>query len=287
MTTADIRANYSQVATAYLGKWAEALAVHGRALADRLPLAGDGLDGGDRSFGGGSSPVSGSGRPDQARRLVEVGCGPGLLLSHLRRVAPGTQVIGVDLTEAMLRQAPAEFGRVAADAQALPFRSGVLDAVLMPFVLFHLPDLPSALSEVRRTLVAGGSFGAVTWSGHDPHPAYEVWVRVIDEHGAPPDPSPQMPSNEITSDPEKLGIALQKAGFGAVDITVERFRHQPTAAEFLEHSRVIGAMARRIAELPADRRTACLAEAERELSKLDADAFIESGTVLYATATAT
>ncbi|MDX6261407.1 MAG: hypothetical protein QOH84_3095 [Kribbellaceae bacterium] len=183
--------------------------------------------------------------------------------------------------------APARFGRVVGDAQALPFGSGVVDAVLMPFVLFHLPDLSLGLSEVRRMLVAGGSFGAVTWSGHDPHPAYDVWVRVIDEHGAPPDPSPQMPSNDITSHPAKLRLALQAAGFGEVEISVERFRHQPTASEFLAHSQVIGAMARRIEQLPPDRRTACLAAAEQELSRMDAEAFIESGTVLYATASAT
>ncbi len=261
MTTAAIRDNYSRVASTYDGPWAETLAVHARAVADRLPL-------------------------DQARRIAEVGCGPGRLLQHLEQSAPQARVIGADLTEAMLRRVPARFGRVVADAQQSPFRSGVLDAVLMPFVLFHLPDLPAALSEVRRTLAPGGSFGAVTWSTHDPHPAYEVWVRVIDEHGAPPDPSPQMPSNDTTSDPDRLRIALQEAGFEDVEITAERFHHQTTAAGFLAHSQVVGAMARRIDQLQADRRTGCLAAAERELAKLGPGAFIESGTVLYATARA-
>lgn len=258
LTTAAIRDNYTRVATTYAGQWAETLAEHGRALAGRLSVDG--------------------------RWVAEVGCGPGLVLPDLQRLAPGARVVGVDLTEEMLRQAPARFDRVAADAQALPFRSGVLDVVLMPFVLFHVPDLPLALSEVRRTLAAGGSFGAVTWGGHDPHPAYDVWVRVINEHDAPPDPSPQMPSNDVTSDPAKLSAALRAAGFGNVEVTVERFRHQPTAAEFLAHSRVIGAMARRIEQLPPDRRTACLAAAEQELSRLKPDDFVESGTVLYVTA---
>jgi hypothetical protein len=80
---------------------------------------------------------------------------------------------------------------------------------------------------------------------------------------------------------------LQTAGFGDVDITVERFHHHPTAAQFLAHAQVIGAMARRIEQLPADRRTACLAAAERELGRLAPDDFIEGGTVLYVTATAT
>lgn len=262
MTTAAIRDNYSRVASAYAGSWAETLAVHGRALAERVI------------------------QPASMRRVAELGCGPGLVLSELARLAPQARVLGADLTEEMLRMVPARFDRVVADVQALPFRSGVLDAVVMPFVLFHLPDLPLALSEVRRTLAAGGAFGAVTWAGHDPHPAYDVWVRVIDDHGAPPDPSPQMPSNETTSDPDNLRIALQAAGFEEVSITVERFRHQPTAREFLEHSKMIGAMARRIEQLPADRRTACLAAAELELSRLDAEAFVESGTVLYCTASA-
>ncbi|TWD81132.1 methyltransferase family protein [Kribbella amoyensis] len=261
MTTADIRANYSQVATAYDGKWADVLAVHARAVADRLDLR-------------------------DARRVAELGCGPGRLLDHLAGLAPQAQVIGSDLTEEMLRRAPARYDRVLGDLQALPFASATLDAAVMPFVLFHVPDLPLALAEIRRILTPGGSFAAVTWSGHDPHSAYDVWVRVIDEHGAPDDPSPQMPSNDVTSDPAKLRTALEAAGFGQVEITVERFRHAPTAAEFLAHSQVVGAMARRINLLPADRRTACLAAAERALAELDPEAFVESGTVLYATARA-
>ncbi|MEU0092760.1 class I SAM-dependent methyltransferase [Kribbella sp. NPDC006257] len=257
--TAAIRENYAAVATAYDGPWADVLAVHARAVADRLDLT-------------------------QARRVAEIGCGPGRLLSHLEQLAPQAEIIGADLTEAMLRKAPARFGRVVGDAQALPFAEDSLDAIVMPFVLFHLPDLPSALSEVRRALVPGGSFAAVTWSGHDPHPAYEVWVRVIDEYDAPPDPSPQMPSNAVTSDPGNLETALRQAQFDRVEITIERFRHQPTAAEFLAHSQVIGSMARRIALLPADRRQECLATAERELAGLGPEDFTESGTVLYTTA---
>jgi SAM-dependent methyltransferase len=257
--TRTIRDNYSRVATTYDGSWADVLAVHAKALADRLPLT-------------------------EGRRVVELGCGPGRLLPHLAGLAPSARVVGADLTEAMLRQAPAAYSRVCADAQVLPFADGSFDAVVMPFVLFHIPDLASALTEVRRTLGPGGSFGAVTWSTHEPHLAYDVWVRLIDEHGAPPDPAPQMPSANVTADPAALTEALEAAGFGEVAITSEPFRHEVTWREFLAHSTVIGAMARRIDLLPAERRTACLAETERELSRLGPEAFVEAGTVLYTTA---
>lgn len=257
----DIRSNYARIAETYDGPWADVLAEHARAVADRLPLA-------------------------DARRVAELGCGPGRLLDHLSTLAPQARVLGADLTEAMIRRAPAEYGRVVADVQTLPFAAGSLDAVVMPFVLFHLPDLPLGLSAVRRALATGGSFAAVTWSGHDPHPAYDVWVRVIDEHDAPLDPSPQMPSNDVTSDPVKLAAALATAGFGQVDVTVERFARQVTAAEFVAHSRVIGSMARRLDLLPAERRTACLAAAEKALAELAPEDFVESGTILYSTARA-
>jgi ubiquinone/menaquinone biosynthesis C-methylase UbiE len=257
----DVRTNYARVAAAYDGQWADVLAVHARAVADRLPLAG-------------------------ARRVAELGCGPGRLLDHLSTLAPQARVLGADLTEAMIRRAPSRYGRVVADVQALPFAAGSLDAVVMPFVLFHLPDLPLGLSAVRRTLAPSGSFAAVTWAGHDPHPAYDVWARVINEYDAPADPSPQMPSNGTTSDPEQLTAALTAAGFGEVEVTVERFRHQATAEEFLARSRVIGSLARRLELLPDERRTACLVAAERALAELAPGDFVQSGTVLYSTARA-
>lgn len=259
--TRAIRDNYSRVATAYDGVWADSLAVHAKSVTDRLAIA-------------------------DARRVAELGCGPGRLLPYLAERAPGAKVIGADLTEAMLRRAPASYGRVVADVQALPFAAGSLDGVVMPFVLFHLPDLALGLREVRRALRRGGAFGAVTWSTHDPHPAYDVWVRVIDEHDAPPDPSPQMPSGEVTADPDALAEAMAAAGFEAVRITAEPFRHQVGWRGFIDHAKVVGSMARRLDLLPDDRRAACLKAAEAELSQLEPAAFVESGQVLYTTAVA-
>jgi hypothetical protein len=45
-------------------------------------------------------------------------------------------------------------------------------------------------------------------------------------------------------------------------------------------------MARRLDLLPPERRTACLAAAERALAELAPEDFVESGTILYSTARA-
>lgn len=55
--------------------------------------------------------------------------------------------------------------RIAAanvDAQALPFADGSFDAVIANHMLYHVPDRPRALAEVRRVLRPGGRFGAAT-----------------------------------------------------------------------------------------------------------------------------
>jgi SAM-dependent methyltransferase len=49
-----------------------------------------------------------------------------------------------------------------ADVQDLPFADGAFDVVAAMWMLYHVPDLDQALSEVRRVLRPGGLFVAVT-----------------------------------------------------------------------------------------------------------------------------
>jgi SAM-dependent methyltransferase len=48
------------------------------------------------------------------------------------------------------------------DAQALPFRDASFDAVIANHMLYHVPDLPHALTEFRRVLKTGGTLFAAT-----------------------------------------------------------------------------------------------------------------------------
>ncbi len=104
--------------------------------------------------------------PRDRERILDAGCGTGLLLRRIATRAPGTQLVGVDLTLAMLRRA----GRSASDlvlgdVRRLPFADGSLDAVVLASVLQYLPDLDAALSEAARVLKPGGRVVITLWDG--------------------------------------------------------------------------------------------------------------------------
>jgi len=96
--------------------------------------------------------------PEGARRVLDLGCGPGNSTTHLREsVGPG--VIGADYARAMLHRARHRDPRLSllcADGGSLPLREGSLDAVTFHSVLYLLPDRTAALAEVARVLRPGG-----------------------------------------------------------------------------------------------------------------------------------
>ncbi len=86
-------------------------------------------------------------------RVLEVGCGEGIVLDYLGRRTTGTRFEGLELDAAALEEARARcpdtsFAR--GDVCELPFRSGAFDLVVCLEVLEHLPDPGRALREVRR-----------------------------------------------------------------------------------------------------------------------------------------
>jgi len=96
--------------------------------------------------------------PAGARRVLDLGCGPGNSTVHLRD-AIGGGAIGGDFALAMLRRAHRRQPLLALaclDAGELPLRSDSLDAVTFHSVLYLLPDQKRALAEVRRVLRPGG-----------------------------------------------------------------------------------------------------------------------------------
>ena len=91
--------------------------------------------------------------------VLDVGCGTGLLATRLAHDLPRARVVGCDFSYGMLvhaRRHGAPVGWVQADAQRLPLRDGVADAIVSTEAFHWFPDKARALAEFRRVLRPGG-----------------------------------------------------------------------------------------------------------------------------------
>lgn len=100
-------------------------------------------------------------------RILELGCGNGSMwMDHT--LPDGAELILTDFSAGMLDSARENVGKRAnisfrqADIQQIPYADGSFDAVLANMMLYHVPDLKRALSEVRRVLKPGGMFYCAT-----------------------------------------------------------------------------------------------------------------------------
>ena len=113
-------------------------------------------------------------------RLLDVGCGPGEILTRLATIAPAIQATGADIDAAMIERADRKADRavargaatrpafVVADAAALPFADASFDVVVSSFAVHHWPDRHAGLAEMMRVLRPGGR--AIIWDIAPPHP---------------------------------------------------------------------------------------------------------------------
>jgi ubiquinone/menaquinone biosynthesis C-methylase UbiE len=105
----------------------------------------------------------------EGSKLLELGCGPGeLWRSNRKRIPASWQITLTDFSPGMLQEARKRLGEErfayeVADAQALPFADASFDAVIANHMLYHIPDLPRALAEIRRVLKPAGHLYATTF----------------------------------------------------------------------------------------------------------------------------
>ena len=103
-------------------------------------------------------------------KILELGCGAGYLWKENVSRIPSTWDITIsDLSPGMLDSAwrnlvvtgrSYQFKEI--DAQAIPFADETFDAVIANHMLYHVPDRPKAIAEIKRVLKIGGHFFATT-----------------------------------------------------------------------------------------------------------------------------
>ena len=140
-----------------------------------------------RFFRGIAADVATSARAGS--RILEVGCGPGLLSVQLAR-EHGLEVTGLDLDPAMIERARANATAsgfdheapspafVVGDVAALPFPDRSFDLVVSTLSMHHWTDPTAGLAEIGRVLRGGGR--ALIW---------EFRPGIVPLHRHVPDPA--------------------------------------------------------------------------------------------------
>ena len=124
----------------------------------------------------------------QPRRILDLGTGTGRALAGLAARYPDAEIIGLDLTPAMLRVAAGRpetgAGRaplfVCADAARLPFPDQSIDLVFSSLVLHWSPALDEVLAEVQRVLRHPGLF-TFTTPGPESYRELRAAWRAVDQ----------------------------------------------------------------------------------------------------------
>jgi len=99
------------------------------------------------------SRLAAVGRPE---RVLDVGCGEGVLLEAVAELVPDALLVGID---AVPPPPQARWRGTTADISArLPFADHSFDVVVAGEVIEHIPHPDLLLAEARRVLEAAASF---------------------------------------------------------------------------------------------------------------------------------
>lgn len=155
--------------------------------------------------------------PRRGERVLEIGCGAGLLLREIGlALGPHGLAAGLDVSPDQIAQAAVECASVPAvcpvvgDATALSYPDAVFDAAVAVQVLEYIPDPAAAIAELRRTLKPGGrllclanNWTSTFWHGPQAGLTGEI-AAMWERHAAHPNL------------PARLGPMLAQAGFQGI-----------------------------------------------------------------------
>ncbi|MBR6381180.1 MAG: methyltransferase domain-containing protein [Lachnospiraceae bacterium] len=128
----------------------------------------------------------------EGMKVLELGCGTGSMwVGHEDLTAKCGRLVLTDLSEGMLETAKENLGERAPleyrveDIQTLSFADDTFDAVIANMMLYHVPDLPKGLREVRRVLKSGGTFYCATFGEKNFTDVLAEWFRLGGEEFHP------------------------------------------------------------------------------------------------------
>ena len=159
-------------------------------------------------------------------RVLDLACGPGTLSRLLAaQVAPGGEVVGVDLAVGMIelaREAGIPNARFEVmDIEQMAFAEATFDAATCGHGLQFAPDLVRALGEARRVLKGGAVLAASVPVATDREAVWKLLDGVIDRWLPPlAEVVDQAPTRAIVGDRGRFRQAALDAGFASATVEV-------------------------------------------------------------------
>lgn len=169
----------------------------------------------------------------KARRILDAGCGSGIVSRILAEAHPSAQVLGVDLSQQRVQRANAagcglqNLRYAQGSVTKLPESENAFDAIVCRFVLEHLPktEVQAALAEFYRCLKPGGHAVAIDLDGlyHNLYPQTASIRRFIAQLDRSSDIDMQVG--------RKLPAYLTEAGFVDVSWRIDTMEMRGTALD--------------------------------------------------------
>jgi SAM-dependent methyltransferase len=152
-------------------------------------------------------------------RWVDVGCGTGALSEAILDTQDPTSVVGVEPSAGFVRAAQRRLGDRAAvheaPAEKLPLPDGSADVVVSGLVLNFIPDLATALAEMKR-VAPDGIVSAYVWDYTRGMEMLCLFSDAADE--VDPDGSPTESRRFPLCSPDALTAAFTDAGLTGPEV---------------------------------------------------------------------
>ncbi len=171
-------------------------------------------------------PLLSATRVDTGARILDVGCGPGIVTDVA--VALGHRVLAVDVDSGMARVTAERLPStevVQAALPQLPFDDGRFDAAVGNYVINHTADPPAAVRELRRVLRPGGRLALTCWRYPEMR-ANTVFADAVRAAGAGPADDPDDYPFHRFGHPARFAGLLGDAGLTQIHVTTLRWSHR-------------------------------------------------------------
>ena len=170
-------------------------------------------------------------------RVLDVGCGTGVLARVAADRVGDDRVTGLDLNEGMLgvaRRLKPQLDWCLGDAVSLPFADASFDVVMSQFALMYFGDRIAALREMMRVLRPRGRLAVAVWDSYERAIGYKILTEIAQRRCGEP-AADVLKAPFALGNKEMLFTLCETAGIdNAVVVLKEGTITYPTIEAFVE-----------------------------------------------------